>query len=111
MKEYDQYKLGIDACLKCASACNYCASSCTREEHIKEMAKCIHLDMECAVVCYASAQLMSLESDKAKDMCIICAEICNECANECSRHENDHCRQCEKTCRNCAEACLKIAAS
>ena len=39
------------------------------------MAKCIQLDMECAAICYAAAQLMSLGSEKAKDICRICADI------------------------------------
>ena len=60
------HQLCIEACLACASTCNFCASSCTREENVKMMAKCIRLDMECAAICYATAQLLSLGSDKAK---------------------------------------------
>lgn len=111
MRDYHEYKTCIDACLKCAAICDHCASSCTREDNVKMMAKCIQLDMECATVCYASAKLMSLGSDRAKDMCVICADICNECSNECSRHDNEHCRECAKACRTCADECMKMAAS
>ncbi len=34
------------------------------------MAKCIQLEMECAAVCYVAAQLMSLGSEKAKELAV-----------------------------------------
>lgn len=111
MRDYHEYKSCIDACLRCASICNHCAICCTEDEDVQMMAKCIQLDMECAEICYASAKLMSLGSDRAKDICLICADVCNECANECSKHDNEHCRECSRTCRNCSEQCLKMAGS
>ena len=63
---YPKYESCIKACLRCADACNHCASSCTQEKDIKMMARCIQLDMECATICYASAQLMSLGSEWQK---------------------------------------------
>lgn len=74
------------------------------------MAKCIRLDMQCAAICYSAAQLMSLGSEKAKEICRICAEICEACAKECGRHETEHCRECAQACRQCAEECRKMAA-
>ena len=68
---YPKYESCIKACLRCADACNHCASSCTQEKDIKMMARCIQLDMECAAICYASAQLMSLGSEMAKAVCQI----------------------------------------
>jgi UDP:flavonoid glycosyltransferase YjiC (YdhE family) len=46
------------------------------------MARCIQLDIECAAICYAAAQVMSLGSEKAKEFCRICADICEQCGNE-----------------------------
>jgi len=63
-------------------------SSCTQEEDVKMMAKCIQLDMECAAICYAAAQLMSLGSEKAKEICTLCAGICETCGNECAKHSH-----------------------
>src|SRR3954449_2587010 len=90
MTGYHTYKSCIDACLQCAAICNHCASSCTQEEDVKMMAKCIQLDMECSAMCYASAQLMSLGSERAKEVCRICAALCEECGNECSQHQTEH---------------------
>lgn len=102
---YPNYQRCIDACLYCASVCNYCASSCIKEEDVKMMALCIQLDMECAAMCYAAAQLMSLGSSDAKAVCRLCANFCRRCAAECDRHDNEHCRKCADACRACAIAC------
>ena len=105
---YENYKKCIDACLACATLCNNCASSCLKEEDVKMMASCIQLDMECAALCYASAQLMSLGSAKAMALCKICAEACEACASECGKHDNEHCKACAAACRKCAEACKNM---
>jgi hypothetical protein len=67
---YKEWKSCIDACLQCAAVCNYCASSCTKEEDVKMMAKCIELDMQCAAICCVSVQLMSMGSKYAKQQCV-----------------------------------------
>jgi hypothetical protein len=105
MNGYHQYKSCIDACLRCAAVCNHCASSCLQDKDVQMMARCIQLDMECAAMCYATAQLLSMGSSQAKAICMICAQMCDDCANECSRHESVHCRECADVCRNCANQC------
>jgi len=112
MTGYHIYKSCIEACLKCAAICNHCASSCTQEEDVKIMAGCIQLDMECAAVCYTAAQLMSLGSSKAKEMCRLCADICEACGAECGQHasHSEHCRECAGACNACAEECRRMAA-
>ena len=74
------------------------------------MAACIRLDMECAAICYAAAQLMSMGSSRAKQLCAICADICEACGNECAKHETEHCRECAEACKKCAEECRKMSA-
>ena len=108
--DYHTYKACIDACLRCAVICNHCAKSCTLEPDVTMMARCIQLDMECAAICYASAELMSLHSTKAANLCRICAEICGACGTECDKHDNDHCRECAAACRYCEQECMKMAA-
>ncbi|HYE53824.1 MAG TPA: four-helix bundle copper-binding protein [Chitinophagaceae bacterium] len=105
MAGYHEYKSCIDACLHCASICNHCASSCTQEDDVKMMARCIQFDMECAAICYAAAQLMSLGSERAMEFCRLCADICDACADECQHHQTGHCQECARACRACAEEC------
>ena len=90
MKGYHEYESCIQACMRCAAICNHCASSCTKEKNVEMMARCIELDMQCAAICYAAAQLMSLGSDKAKEICMLCAVLCEACGNECKNHKNEH---------------------
>jgi len=108
---YHEWKACIEACLDCAAICNHCASSsCTKEEGVKMMAVCIDLDMQCASVCYAAAQLMSLRSTQAKELCGICAQICDACGTECGKHDPEHCKACAAACLRCAAECRKMAA-
>lgn len=107
---YHQWKTYIEACLKCASVCNYCASECTKEPDIKMMAKCIELDMPCASICYSAGQLMSMGSEHAVQVFGVSARICQLCGEQGAKHENDHCRQCAETCKACAEECSIMAA-
>jgi hypothetical protein len=109
MNGYRHYQSCIEACLRCAAVCNHCASSCLQEEDVKMMACCIRLDMECAAICYATAQLMSLGSGQAKDICRICAGMCQACGDECARHQMEHCQKCAAACHACAEECRRMA--
>jgi len=105
---YHEWKSCIDACLKCASICNHCAISCTQEDDVKMMARCIELDMQCAAICYSAAQLMSMGSPFAQDICRICADICQQCGEECSNHHTQHCKECADACKACAEECRRM---
>jgi hypothetical protein len=73
------------------------------------MARCIELDMQCSAICYAAAQLMSMGSESALEVCRICAELCERCGDECGRHHTEHCQECAKACKACAEECRKMA--
>ena len=104
---YHENKSCIEACLECAALCNYCASSCLKEQNVKMMARCIQLDTECSILCYTAAQLMSAGSTRAQEICRLCAQLCRECADECESHDSEHCRECAKACRHCAEECME----
>jgi hypothetical protein len=110
MTGYHTYKACIEACLKCAAICNHCSSACLQEEDVKMMARCIQLDMECAALCYAAAQVMSLGGNSAKELCRICMDACIACAEECDKHAPHmrHCKECAEACRTCAEECRKM---
>jgi hypothetical protein len=109
MQGYHQYKSTIDALLRCAAICNHCASSSTKEEDVKMMASCIQLDMECAAMCMATAQLLSMGTSQAKEVSLLCSWFCDTCATECAKHtRNEHCKECADVCRNTANQCRNI---
>lgn len=105
---YQPYKKAIDACIECATMCNHCAVSCLEEKEVQNLIHCIRLDLECAVICRAAAEMMILGSAWSNEMCQLCATICNACASECEKHKHmEHCRECAEACRACAGETMK----
>jgi hypothetical protein len=110
--KYQDNKDCIEACMEAATYCKHCAVSCLREEQdeMDLMSKVIRLNLECAVACYATAELMTIGSDRAQEYAILCAEICELCARECDNHNNEHCRQSARNCRRAAKLCREMVA-
>lgn len=85
-----------------AESCEFCATSCLREQDVKMLEKCIQIDRDCATVCYTASQLMSRDSEYTRQICNTCAEFCDACAEECEKHQRmKHCKLCAQACRNC----------
>lgn len=104
-----KYQDCIDASNKCAESCEFCATSCLREQDAKALERCVQLDRDCATVCWTASQLMSRDSEYAKKFCSLCAEFCDVCAEECEKHQQmEHCRLCAQACRKCAEECREM---
>ena len=106
------YQTCIDACLECATECNQCAVACLEEKEVQNLTQCIRLNLECAVVCRATAELLTAGSAYASQLCELCADICNACAEKCEQHANmgmEHCRECAEACRTCARETMEIA--
>lgn len=107
---HQKFQTCIDTCLACAVECNHCATEDLHEADIKALVQCIQLDRECAVVCFAVAQLMSIGGEHAAHLCEACAVLCDACADECEKHAHlEHCRKCAEACRKCAEECRAMA--
>lgn len=108
---HQQIKKCVDACIACATTCNHCAVSCLEEKEVQHLTKCIRLDLECAAICKAAAELMSVEGAYSKELCQLCATICNACADECEKHVAmgmEHCKECAEACRACAKETMAI---
>lgn len=98
----------IDALNDCAVACNACASACLDEQDVKMLAKCIKIDLDCAVICSLAVTLLARNSVHGKHVMNECEEVCNLCADECEKHAKmgmEHCKECAAACRKCAAAC------
>ena len=107
----EQYRECIEACVACAIACRQCASACLQEEEVKMLTSCIRTDLECAAICDAAAQVMSLEGAFTEQICQLCAAACERCAEECEKHAQhgmEHCRICAVECRRCMNACIQM---
>jgi hypothetical protein len=107
---HQKFNACIEACNACAVACNHCAASCLQEPNVKAMARCIALDVDCAEICALAAAAMSRDSEHAKAICVMCADVCQACGDECATHKVQHCQDCALACRECAQQCRKMAA-
>ena len=106
---HEKFKVCIDACLECATICNHCSISCLNESDVKNLTRCIQLNLECAAICRAAAELMSLGSNYAREICNLCSAICEACAAECEKHSHmQHCKECADVCKKCADACRNM---
>lgn len=105
-----RYSACIQACQACVIACNHCAASCLREPEVAHMAGCIALDVDCSAMCAFAVGAMSRLSEKAADVCRLCAEFCDLCDAECRKHRADHCQACAQACRECASRCREMVA-
>jgi hypothetical protein len=106
MSNYQYLKSCIEACNACSSECEHCATECLKEDDIKMLSLCISLTRECALLCDATARLLSMGGEHARILCHLCSLLCEECASECERNANmEHCRRCAMECRRCAYEC------
>jgi hypothetical protein len=105
-----KYQSCIEVCNDCFGACEFCATECLREEEVKMMSKCIQLCLDYANISVTASQFMSRDSEYAKQICNVCADICDTCGVECEKHQTmEHCKQCAQICRKCASECRKMA--
>jgi hypothetical protein len=101
----------IDECSSCAATCTSCADACLGEETVRELVRCIRLNLDCADVCDATGRVLTrqtaFEPQLARQMLEACAQACGACAEECARHagHHEHCRVCAEACRRCEQAC------
>lgn len=104
----------IDAVFECAQTCTACAAACLAEEHVKDMVKCIRLNLDCADVCQATGRVISrpVEYDAAISRAVLeaCVQACKSCGDKCEAHGADmaHCRVCAESCRRCEQACRSL---
>lgn len=114
----DIFVLSTDACFDCAQACRACADACLGEERLDELRNCIHMNLDCADVCFATGDLAirrvgqtGLDGRLMELMFETCAEVCRRCGDECMRHAKylKHCRRCAQVCRCCEQTCRNAA--
>lgn len=104
------FKNCIEVCYACATSCEHCATECLKEEDTSTLALCIALTRECAIVCDATARLLSIGGDNATLLCGACFDICTACAEECESDSKElgYCAECAAACRRCAEECRSV---
>src|SRR5918992_974804 len=74
----------------CAQACMSCADACLAEERMRDLVRCIRLNLDCADICAATGSVLTrqtaFDAQLARSLLESCAEACRTCAEECERH-------------------------
>jgi hypothetical protein len=96
----------IAALNDCATECGNCFAHMVGKESKNNCPACC---IECAAICRLCVDAIARNSQFAKQICKLCADISDWCAKECDAHDMDQCKRCAKACRRCAEACRKMA--
>jgi hypothetical protein len=105
----------IDACFACAQVCRACADACLAEEDVRDMRQCIRLDLDCAALCQALAEIAARRTGYNEAVIRLtleaCSQACRDCAMECGKHadHHEHCAMCRDACLACAKACDEVA--
>ncbi len=108
MKQENHQQL-IEFLNECAWICNACSTACMNEKNVKDLTRCIKLDLDCVEVCRTAAVLAERDSESLDVILSACAVICNKCAEECEKHKHmEHCHTCAAICRKCAQACQQM---
>ncbi len=107
----------VDACNDCAMVCLSCADACIAENKGDTLAACIRLNLDCAALCTATAQMLARAA--GPDWIVLsaalraCEAACAACAAQCGQHAQhmEHCRICAAACHACEEACRLLLGS
>ena len=116
--QFDTTPLGrcIDACFDCAQACIACADACLGEDAVKDLTRCIRLNLDCADICETTGRALSrqvgADPQVTRAFLEACAQACRSCGDECQRHAEgmnmEHCRVCAEACHACEQACNEL---
>ncbi len=102
----------IEACQSCVTLCNVCADSDLSRD-ASAMRDCIRTCLDCAVICQATATILSRPAptgDAWAAQVKACVLACRECAIECESHDHECCSSCAAACRECEQALQQLLA-
>ena len=97
----------LKACESCERFCNVTFHHCSPRspKGRRNIAKAMHLVVDCARFCDLSADLIASQSPLMVHACLACSEACKACATECDRFDSAEMKSCVKACRECETTC------
>jgi hypothetical protein len=92
-------------CEACADACTVWADACVSEPGLDRVLDSIRLDLACAEICRATANVIASFPDArfARAQLRACSEACRACAIASREYQAQHasCRACARACEAC----------
>jgi hypothetical protein len=98
----------IEVCLQCATSCTACADECLDEPELAEMRRCIRLNVDCADIVSTIARLLSRRGEPDLAALRACLEAGTSIANACAAETLKHAGTYEY-CRLTGEICVVCA--
>jgi len=113
-KEVDALSSFLNEAFGCAQSNLICADACQSEENVKELGRCIRLNLACGDICLVTAKLVArhaLEGALVRAQLEACALACKVCGDECEKHArmHPHCAVCVESCRQTEQACRTLS--
>lgn len=102
------YNQCIDACYKCASACDICAASWVNVSGPDTTREYVWLSTLCANICRMAARHMASGSEIVNIICQLCADLCQKFSNQYDNSQNEECKLCVQACLHCVQACRAV---
>ena len=106
-----RYRGCLEACVDCSVLCRACIEVSLEREAMDTRPQFIRACLDCAAACVACVIIIPYEPERARELCLACAELSDRCAEECEAFREEYFRQCEETCRRCAAWCRRAAAA
>lgn len=104
----------VQNAFNCHQTCVVCADACLAEDDVKDLLRCIRLNLDCADVCLVTGHVLSRQTEPdwsaARAQLQACITACQACGDECEMHasHHEHCRICADACRRCEQACTRL---
>lgn len=96
----------VDLCLECRQRCKEALAQGLEKGGRQSSPAHLRALIDCAILCRASADLMTSDSPLYAKACGICAEACRRAAESCTTLDAD-----DETLSRCAAACDRCARS
>ncbi|WP_235867365.1 four-helix bundle copper-binding protein [Priestia abyssalis] len=93
----------------CEATCEYTRNEILKMEDIQSRQKQLKLLSDCANICTLTAQYVASQSQFAKSLASLCAQVCEACGNHCLNHSDKVSEACGQICLNCAHECREFA--
>ncbi|MHB8875273.1 MAG: four-helix bundle copper-binding protein [Myxococcaceae bacterium] len=103
----------VTACFVCAQATVACADACLGEDSVKDLRRCIRLNLDCSDVALSAGRVLSRQqhpdSYLIREQLELLLEACRACGDECEAHQQmEHCRVCMDACRDCELSAQRV---
>jgi hypothetical protein len=97
-----------DSLTNCSTLCNEFATECLNSNRVEDFYKSIFLNLDCADMCRALANVYVRGSGNARPLAKSCIELCEKCAQEVQQYDSERSWQVYAICQQTIRSCTNI---